>query len=192
MQKCRPLFHYLSTLTGCLVAGVVLFASADAHAHDDYEYERRNRGRLMLGLDLDYSSAIRSPEVKYGGGFGVRVGTQRSLPLITLIPELAFDYHNYDSRNPDRAEIWTGKIGGRIRFLRIIEPGVFAHIGFGHVGGYDVINHTGVAADFGVTLDLTILPLIDIGLHGSWNRIFGGYDTGTSYASAGAHVALVL
>ena len=189
-MKC---FHYLSTLAGCLLAGGVLFSSADASAHyDDDDYERRSRGRLMIGLDLDYSSAIKSPEIKYGGGFGIRVGTQRRIPFVTLIPELSFDYHSYDSENPDRAAIWTGKIGGRIRFLRILEPGIFAHVGFGHVGGYDVIDHTGVAADMGVSLDLTILPLIDIGLHGSWNRVFGGYDTGTSYASAGAHVALVL
>ena len=44
----------------------------------------------------------------------------------------------------------------------------------------------------GFTLDLTILPLIDIGLHTAWNRIFGDENRGVSYVTAGLHLALVL
>jgi hypothetical protein len=193
MPKSNSLLTYTLAAVSCAVAGIVLFSSADVRAQEyEYEHEREHRGRLMLALDFDYSSAIRSPEIRYGGGGALRIGSQRNLFLVTLIPELLFDYHSYGSDQPDSAQIVTGKIGGRIRFLKIVEPGLFAHIGLGHVGGYDVISHTGVAFDAGLTLDLTILPLIDIGLHGSWNRIFGGFDEGTSYATAGAHVALVL
>lgn len=191
MLKSNSFVTCITAAISCAVAGIVLFSSANARA-DEYDREREHRGRLMLALDFDYSSAIKSPEIKYGGGGALRIGSERNLFLVTLIPELLFDYHSYDAHQPDNAQIWTGKIGGRIRFLKILEPGIFAHIGLGHVGGYDVISHTGVAFDAGLTLDLTILPLIDLGLHGSWNRVFGGFDSGTAYASAGAHVALVL
>jgi hypothetical protein len=121
-----------------------------------------------------------------------RDATMRShLPFVTLIPELVVDYQNFDS-TPDRASIVTGKLGGRIRFLEIVEPGIYAHIGVGHVSGDEQYAHTGVAFDAGLTLDLTILPLIDLGLHVAWNRVFGGYDSGTSYSTVGAHAALVL
>jgi hypothetical protein len=186
--------RHVSLALGTLLACAFTLASAHAHAQDD-EAERRHRGRLMLALDLDYSSAIQSDQIEKGGGGALRIGTQRNLFLVTLIPELTLDHHSYGAErheNNDTASITTGKIGGRIRFLKIIEPGIFAHVGVGHVGGDPLYSHTGVALDMGATVDLTILPLIDIGLHAAWNRIFGGYDAGVSYGTAGLHVALVL
>lgn len=76
--------------------------------------------------------------------------------------------------------------------MKFVEPGLFAHLGVGHVGGDALYSHTGVAFDAGVTLDLTVLPLVDLGLHVAWNRVFGGHDSGVTYGIAGAHVALVL
>ena len=180
---------------GGMLMGILLVATGEAHAHDDDyhgDHHRRSRGRLMLALDGDYSSAIQNDQIKYGGGGALRIGTQRNLILITLIPELTLDHHNFDAHTRDNASITTGKVGGRIRFLKILEPGVFAHVGVGHIGGDRVYSHTGVAFDAGVTLDFTLIPLIDIGIHGAWNRIFGGYDSGVSYGTTGVHVALVL
>lgn len=182
-----------SAAIGCITLGALLSQGAHAHAQDGSDDERRrDRGHLMLALDFDYSSAFGNDQIKAGGGGAFRIGTQLNLPLITLIPELTFDYHNYNARTPGDADITAGKIGGRIRFLTILEPGVFAHIGIGHVGGDSLFSHTGLALDTGITLDLTIVPLVDFGLHAAWNRVYGGYDDGTSYGTAGAHVALVL
>jgi hypothetical protein len=178
-----------SLVVGCLVTVGLLLASADARAEDDRD--REHRGSLMLALDLNYTSTISNDLIKSGGGGALRIGTQRHLPFVTLIPELVVDYQNFDS-TPDRASIVTGKLGGRIRFLEVVEPGIYAHIGVGHVSGDEQYTHTGVAFDAGLTLDLTILPLIDLGLHVAWNRVFGGYDSGTSYSTVGAHAALVL
>jgi hypothetical protein len=183
--------QHLSIGLGTLLACVFAVGVADVHAQED-EAERRHRGRLMIALDMDYSSAIQNDQIAKGGGGALRIGTQRNLFLVTLIPELTLDHHSYGAERDDTASITTGKIGGRIRFLKIIEPGIFAHVGIGHVGGDPLYSHTGVALDMGGTLDLTILPLIDIGIHGAWNRIFGGYDSGVSYGTAGLHVALVL
>jgi len=171
---------------GLLLSG--LFCSEAARA--DYGHDRHDDPtRLMLALDLDYATAISADGIERGGGGGVRLGSELDVFLVTLIPELNFDYHTFSGYGD--ATTVTGKLGGRIRFLKILEPGIFAHAGVGHVGGFDPF--TGFAFDAGLTLDLTILPLIDLGLHLAWNRVFGNRDhDGLSYGTFGAQVALVL
>jgi hypothetical protein len=178
---------------GSLFALGLLFSGSTAYAHDyeDREYHRHERGKLMIALDLDYSTALAHSNVDEGGGGGLRIGLERDYFLVTLIPELQLDTHRLTA-DPTDATISTAKVGGRIRFLKILEPGVFAHAGLGHIGGDRVYEHTGIAFDAGFTLDLTILPLVDIGLHTAWTRIFGDEASGVSYITAGAHLALVL
>lgn len=174
-----------------LFVSLSLFTTSSAQAQDA-DRRRRERGRIALAFDFDYAAAFDSNQIDNGGGGALRIGTQLNSVLITIIPELTFDWHSLSARTADDASLVSGKIGGRIRFLKILEPGVFAHAGVGHIGGDSLFSHTGFALDAGITLDLTILPLIDFGLHASWNRIYGGYESGTSYGITGAHVALVL
>lgn len=193
MQKSLFGRIHLAALSGSLLFAALLLSSGNVHARDrDGDGREDHSGRLMLALDLDYASAVTGDVIEQGGGGALRIGTERDLFLVTLIPELVLDYHSFGVTEEDRASVFSGKVGGRIRFLKIIEPGIFAHIGLGNISGNDVYSHTGVAFDAGATLDLTIIPLIDLGLHVAWNRIFGGYDSGLSYAVGGAHVALVL
>jgi hypothetical protein len=168
----------------CLSISWLLFAQ-DAQAGDRHDNPRR----FSLAVDFDYGAAIDNSYVDDGGGGGLRIGSELDAFFVTLIPELSLNYHTF-SGAPE-ATTFAGLIGGRIRFLKILEPGIFAHAGVGSVGGYD--PHVGFAFDAGVTLDLTILPFIDLGLHAAWNRVFGDSDDdGLSYSSVGAHVALVL
>jgi hypothetical protein len=178
---------------GSFFALGLLFSGSTAYAHDyeDEEYHRHERGKLMIALDLDYSTALAHSDIDEGGGGGLRIGLERDYFLVSLIPELQLDTHHLTA-DRDAATISTAKVGGRIRFFKIVEPGVFAHAGNGHVGGDRVYENTGLAFDAGLTLDLTILPLVDIGLHTAWNRVFGDEETGVSYVTAGAHLALVL
>lgn len=180
---------FLACLPVSLIAAV-LFSTSPAHAYDRDQDGRDDRA-FTLALDFEYASAIKNDVIEKGGGGALRIGSELDLFLVTLIPELVLGYHSFGANTPDNASIIDGKLGGRIRFLKIIEPGIFAHLGVGHIGGDNRYSHTGVAFDAGVTLDLTILPLIDLGLHAGWNRLFGGYDSGLSYGTAGAHVALV-
>jgi hypothetical protein len=183
-----------AALSGSVLLAAWLLLGSSAHAHrGSHEYDDADRphSKLMLALDLDYASVLSPDILQEGGGGAVRIGTEHDLFLVSLIPELTLDYHSFGTDTRDSAKIFTGKLGGRIRFLKIVEPGIFAHVGVGNIGGYNTVSHTGVALDMGATLDLTILPLIDLGLHVAWNRIFGGYDEGTSYYTSGAHVALV-
>jgi len=168
----------------CLSAVWLSLPVQDAHADGRHDDPRR----FSIAVDLDYGSAIDNSFVDQGWGAGLRLGHEMDTPLVTLIPELNLNYHKFDGA-PD-AEVFAGLLGGRIRFLFFIEPGIFAHAGVGHVGGYD--PHVGFAFDAGLTLDLTILPLVDLGLHLAWNRVFGDSDDdGLSYSTLGAHVALV-
>jgi hypothetical protein len=179
---------------GSLALLAVLFAaSGSAHAYDrDGDGRDDHVGRLMLGIDFDYASAVSNDLIKQGGGGALHIGSEVDMLLVTLIPEVVLDWHNFGARTSDNATVVSGKIGGRIRFLKIIEPGLFAHVGIANIGGDDRYDHLGAALDAGVSLDLTVLPLIDLGIHGSWNRVFGGYDSGLSYGVTGLHAALVL
>jgi hypothetical protein len=184
-------FHRVAWGSGALLA--VLLASSSAFAYDrDGDGRDDHVGRLMLGLDFDYATAVSSDLIQQGGGGALHIGSEVDLLLVTLIPEVVLDWHNFGARTESNASVVSGKIGGRIRFLKIIEPGIFAHVGIANLSGDDRYDHLGAALDAGVSLDLTILPLIDIGIHASWNRVFGGYDSGLSYGITGLHAALVL
>lgn len=181
---------------GLSVAAVTVgcfLCSNTAHADRDRRHEEGTR--LTVALDLDYAGAINNDFIDNGGGGALRIGSELDLLLVTMIPELSLGYHAFggDDRG-DRsydARTFTGMLGGRIRFLKIIEPGIFAHAGVGRLSNYE--PHTGLAFDAGVTVDFTLLPLIDLGLHAAWNRVFGDKDhDGLSYGTTGFHVALVL
>jgi hypothetical protein len=166
-----------------------LVCSNTAQADRDRRHEEGTR--LTIALDFDYTSAISNDFIDNGGGGALRIGSELDLFIVTLIPELSLGYHSFGGDRDYDAKTFAGMLGGRIRFLKILEPGIFAHAGVGRLGGYD--PHTGLAFDAGVTLDFTLLPLIDLGLHAAWNRVFGDTDhDGLSYGTAGFHVALVL
>jgi hypothetical protein len=194
MHKSFSALAYAAA-SGAILFAALLLGSSPVQAHDYYDHDHDGRyeyrGAFMLALDLDYATAFSPNRIDNGGGGAIRIGSEHDYYLVTLIPEFTLDYHNFGAER-DNLSFVTGKVGGRVRFLKIVEPGIFAHIGIGNIGGDSQYNHLGAAFDMGVTLDLTIIPLIDLGLHASWNRIFGGYDSGTSYGVSGVHVALVL
>ena len=194
MDSRATFVRFISLVSGSLLGLGLLFtgSTAQAHDYDDYDDRHREPSRLMLALDLDYSAALSHSEIDQGGGAGVRIGLERDYFLVTMIPELQLNYHRLNANTPDDAVISAAKVGGRIRFLKIVEPGIFAHAGLANIAGDRIYEHTGIAFDAGLTLDLTILPLIDIGLHTAWNRVFGDDESGLSYVTAGAHIALVL
>lgn len=181
-------------MNGLALCGVAVLAgwlACSNTAHADRDRRSEEGTRATIALDLDYAAAIDNNFIEGGGGGALRIGSELDLFLVTLIPELNLAYHSFGGDSRYDAKTYTGTLGGRIRFLKIVEPGVFAHAGIGRQEGFD--PHTGFAFDAGVTVDLTILPLIDLGLHAAWNRVFGTSEReGLSYATTGFHVALVL
>jgi hypothetical protein len=175
----------------CVVTGLAGWLACSSTALADRDRRHEEGTRLTVALDFDYAGAVSNDYIDKGGGGALRIGSELDLFFVTMIPELSLGYHSFGGEQDRDATTFAGMLGGRIRFLKILEPGIFAHAGVGRLGGYD--PHTGLAFDAGLTLDFTLLPLIDLGLHAAWNRVFGDSDhDGLSYATAGFHVALVL
>jgi len=179
----------LTSTTSIIAASLLALALSAAPAHADDGDDGDSWARFMLGLDLDYAYAIDDQSITSGGGGALRLGSELDLILITLIPEAYISHHSWSEAD---ASITTGKLGGRVRIGKILEPGLYGHFGIASAstGG---ATYTSPAFDLGFTLDFTLLPLIDIGAHAAYNAVF---ETKTrdaiSYALFGLHVALVI
>lgn len=163
-----------------LVASVLLFVAApDAHASSG----------TAIGVDLDYAHGINEPGVGSGTGFNVRLGYKLDLLLAQVTPEVGGGYHSYSG--DASAAFSQGFVGGRLAFGKILEPGLYAHLGYGHVGA-DGGGRSGATADAGLTLDLTLLPFIDLGIHAGYDGMLksGDFSAFDTYV-LGVHGALV-
>ena len=171
------LFH---GLLAC--AALTLFALAPNPARADF----------LVGLDVDGVEPFEDGAA-FGGGFGVRLGAQLHVPLLALTPELAFTYAQFgDDYGPS---IYRGMIGGRVAIGEIIRIGVYGHIGLGSFNlDLDDEDPSGsdVTYDLGLALDLTVIPILNLGVHAAYNR-FGEDDDRDSFEwlTTGAHVELV-
>lgn len=142
-----------------------------------------------VGVDLDYAHGVNEPGVDAGTGFNGRLGYKLDLLIIQVTPEIGGGYHTFSGdRNAKLAQAF---VGGRLMFGKILEPGLYAHLGYGHLS-QSVGSHSGATADAGVTLDLTLLPLIDLGVHAGYKGMLksGDYDAFDSYV-LGLHGSLV-
>jgi hypothetical protein len=175
----RRLSLALRTLPALVASLLVLASAADAHAHSG----------TAIGVDLDYTNGINEPAVGKGTGFNVRLGYKLDLLVLQFTPEVGGAYHTFSG--DAGAKFSQGIVGGRLAFGKILEPGLYAHLGYGHLG-FDGGSRSGATADAGVTLDLTLLPLIDLGVHAGYNGMLKSdpYDAFDSYV-VGVHGALV-
>lgn len=166
------------------VAGTPQIARADTTIAADLN------ANVPVADDYDFSA---------GSGFGIRIGQQWHLPLIVLNPELGFSYANFASHSPT---VYRGVVGARLGIGEIVRFGVLAHIGFAHIGYPDRVgdaqlvadaDHTGLTFDAGISVDFTLLPLLDLGVHATYNNA----DTADrlkqlQWLEFGVHAALVL
>jgi len=141
-----------------------------------------------MAADLDYAAPINS-DVNSGGGFGARLGYQAHAPFVTVTPELAFTYASFSGFADPR--VYRGLAGVRIGFFEVLRPGVYAHLGVGHLTtDLPNVSHTDLSYDLGVFLDFTVLPILNIGAHAAYNRLTGD-PLSLEWATVGGHVALV-
>jgi hypothetical protein len=170
-----------STLTTSFTFAGLLAALAvcgDAHAQS-----------LRISGDLDYAGELSGREAGIGGGGALRAGAQLDLVVATLIIEAGGSYHDFGG--DDEVSVGRGLVGGEVRIGKILEPGLFAHVGVGHLSGVGAF--TAPAIDVGLALDLTLIPLIDIGAHVAYNALLGNEERdGFSWLTAGLHAALVI
>lgn len=146
------------------------------------------RADTVIAGDLDYAAAIKSDAT--GAGFGIRLGRQIRLPpLLSATPELAYTFHNF----ADGPQAYRGAVGLRLGFGEILRPGVFAHLGLGHlVREEPTPASTAFSYDAGVFLDFTLLPVLNLGVHSAYTGV-GSTDDAPSFRwmTVGLHAALV-
>jgi hypothetical protein len=176
-------------LTVCSMVFGLALAAQPARADEGDDDDGDSWARFMLGVDLDYVYAIDEQSITSGGGAALRVGSELDLILITLIPEAYFSHHELDAMD---ASLTTGKLGGRLRIGKILEPGLYGHVGIASLSVAGAAE-TAPAFDLGFTLDFTLLPLIDIGAHAAYNATLPtGDNSAFRYAIFGLHAALVI
>lgn len=153
------------------------------------------RADIAIGADLETVVPLQFDEVETGPAFGVRLGAQLHLPLITLTPEVGFHYLSFT----DGPTVYRGIIGGRVGIGELLRFGVFAHLGFARQtwapAAFGDVSHTGLTLDAGLFLDLTIIPLIDVGVHIAYGRVAANEDRNidaNQWLGFGVHAALIL
>jgi hypothetical protein len=151
------------------------------------------RAETLIGVDIDYVLPVDS-EVEFGGGFAVRLGQQLHLPMIAITPELAITYASFsEAYGPS---IYRGVVGLRLGAGEIIRPGAFAHIGVGRfeldVPGRSDPTGSELTYDVGLVLDFTLLPILNFGVHGAYNRLAGDSRREPfEWLTLGAHAEVV-
>lgn len=145
------------------------------------------RADTKVALDLDFATGLDEAGVEAGTGGALRLGQELDLIVLSLTPEVGFSYHSFGGD----AELthYSGFIGGRVAVGKIIEPGVFAHIGIGHASN-DIVSDTGPALDAGVTLDFTLLPILDIGVHAAYDTLWLDGGENLDWIRVGAHASV--
>jgi hypothetical protein len=178
----------------CANSKVVLFASFMAVALStcfagSAEAREDDKAKTVLAFDLDFVASLRETGSDIGAGGAVRLGRKLDFVLVSLTPEIGGSYDRFNGDN--NAGIYRGFIGGRLGFGKVIEPSVFAHIGVGRLDA-NLGSRTAPTFDAGIALDLTFLPLINLGAHASYNTLWS-QDNYSSFdwLSFGLHAALV-
>jgi hypothetical protein len=149
------------------------------------------KSETTISADLDYAHSAGS-DIGGGWGFGARLGQRFHVPLVALDPEIGFTFHDFNKGLSPT--MYRGILGLRLGFLEVIRPGIYGHVGIGRIN-FDTLpdaSHTAFTYDFGLFLDLTVIPLLDVGLHASYDGIAAGDQVdAVKWVTLGAHAALV-
>jgi len=177
-----------SWFRAALVVAALVFSPAVAAA------------QLQLGAELE---AIFPGGDNVSGDTGIgyagRLGYAIEGPMFELVPELRIAFVNFaEPSDANRADLglWRYTAGLRLGFGEILRPTAFAHIGYGDVTfgePEDTVfeksfGDQAFTWDAGVAFDLVLLPLVDLGVHGAYNRL--ETDRAVHWWSAGVHAVL--
>jgi hypothetical protein len=175
--------HTLAAGVLALATGIVLWPSAAA-------------AQTTLGIAVNANDASNEDDATDPGlGVDVYFGPRLDLKLLTLTTELSAGVHDFSGGTDPT--VYRALAGGRLGVGFIIRPSIFAHLGVGHLRqdvlfGADREGRTNLAGDAGIALDFTILPLIDVGVHGAYNFVSGGDDSDAfEWLLGGAHITFV-
>jgi hypothetical protein len=171
----------------CLLAGAIVTLAPGARADEP--------GGMRLALDLDYALAFDQSEIDSGGGGALRLGHEFDAIALSLTPEISGSYHSFSG--DFGPAVYRGTGGLRLNVGKILEPGVYGHAGVGRAsfdvpGAAQDPSRTAFTWDAGVTLDFTLLPVIEIGAHAAYNSLAAGDAERLDWLTAGLHATLAL
>lgn len=148
-----------------------------------------------LSVDVDGAFPVTPSHTASGLGADLRLGYELSLLIVSITPEVGAGYTGFSGDLAPKA--FRAFAGGRVSFGALLKPGIYGHVGYAHLG-YDDFRGTvfnGRSAptyDGGFTLDLTVLPKIDIGAHAGYTLIpSGDSQPALGWINAGLHVAVI-
>jgi hypothetical protein len=176
-----------------LFGGVAGSASLPRTARaDEGDESAKSSASTKPALDLEYV-VVEGKAFDSGVGGAFRLGREFDGPLLSLTPELGGSYHSLDGVYD--ASLYRGFAGLRLSLGLVVEPGIFGHVGYGHISFSDASpfdgSHGGLTYDAGLTLDFTLLPVLEFGAHAAYNGLTGsdGFER-INWVSAGGHVSV--
>jgi hypothetical protein len=140
------------------------------------------RADTSLAADLEWATAT-AEEIDTGTGGALRLGQRLDAKLVVLTGELGGSYHSFSGGPAPR--VYRGFAGARLAVGALIRPFVYAHGGVGRAAfdrytpapsAYPTSGHTGFTYDAGGGLALTLLPLLNVGVHAGYTSLLGGAD----------------
>lgn len=154
--------------------------------------------KLLFGADAGVTVALGDWSVKPDGpGFEgrLRLGYQLPVPVIRIVPEILGSYATFpadDVGNASQTGL-SGRGGLRVGIGGLIGPALFAHVGYSRVHGEAsdyTVTTSGLSYDVGLSVDFTLIPLLNIGVHGGYN-VVTEENKSAQWIDAGVHVELV-
>ena len=109
---------------------------------------------------------------------GLRVGHELDLKVARFVPEVGIV-------GIPETSFFGGIAGGRFSFLRLIEPGVYAHLGYGGIVG----ETGGLTYDGGLQVDL-VVPHVRVGVHMGAELDGSGSGSSDPFFVAGLHTGV--
>jgi hypothetical protein len=191
---CKPVLHGKNSLVRGMPKACAALAAAAAVT---VVWPRSAAADTVVGVDLNFNDAVGGDDATSGAGVDVYFGPRLDLTILTLTTELTGGFHDFGGRfDPTLYRLMAG---GRLGIGVIIRPSIFAHGGVGYLRFDDPIigdgrdGRTNFSGDLGLALDFTLLPLVDLGVQGSYNVIAGNdnYDS-FDWLQAGVHITFVL
>lgn len=145
---------------------------------------------VPFSVDANYAKPLLVDNATYGFGGQLRFGPRLDLKILTLDSEIvAGGVGFYDANGDPAAQSFHGLLGPRLGILWGLRPSVYSHLGIGHTNFEMANSQTSLAGDLGLALDITFLPVIDIGGQAAWNFVAGDTQSPqTQYLTAGVHI----
>mgnify|MGYP001942562485 CR=1 FL=1 len=146
------------------------------------------------GLDNGGLAATSSGEAT---SVSLRAGYQLPTPGLRIIPEVKAGLIRFgeDGLGNSAQEIRSMRAGLKVGLPGFISPAIYGHVGYGKLTGVEDTFPTiasGTTYDAGLALDLTLLPMINLGIHAGVNGMIDENRSETlRWYDAGAHIEVI-